>query len=50
MSCQIRDYKEAPLKLRSGVPLNVPPSAVCKTVSEMERLSGERWKRVKGER
>lgn len=35
MSCQIKDYQEAPLKLSSVVPLNVPPSAVCKTVREM---------------
>lgn len=50
MSCQIKDYQEAPLKLSGVVPLNAPPSAVCKTVREMERLSGECWKRVRGER
>lgn len=47
MSCQIKDYQGAPLKLSSVDPLNSPPSAVCKTVREMERPSGERWKRVR---
>lgn len=46
MSCQIKDYQGAPLKLSSVDPLHFPPSAVCKTVREMERLSGECWKRV----
>lgn len=49
MSCQIKDYQEAPLKLSSVVPLNAPPSAVCKTVREMERLSEECWKKEGGE-
>lgn len=46
MSCQIRDYREPPLKLRSVVPLNAPPSAVCKTVREIERLPEKCWGRM----
>lgn len=47
MSCQIKDYQEAPLNLSRVVPLNAPPSAVCKTAREMERLPGKCWERVR---
>jgi len=45
MSCQIKDYQGAPLKMYSRtVPLSAPPSAVCKTCHEMaesiERIRG----------
>lgn len=47
MSCQIKDYQKAPLNLSSVVPLNAPPSAVCKAVRAMERLPGKCWERVR---
>lgn len=46
MSCQIKDYQKAPLKLSTAVPLNAPLSAVCKAVTAMERLLGKCWERA----